>query len=199
MHFEQQEATTAEAEEAPESALLAALGQELNQLRKTVLRQGHAQELFQARVEEAVGRLSGAPQGVGPPEPVQSILHETWSPSWHPSAAPGSLESCTKRSRTAARNIEAAALTSHSLFQGMTLTPGTREDASSAWVSNSPLPALSPARVRQRTMFSAWAGRGVAVDLISTGCSFPLSSTRRSTSQPSRDRQYQRSGGRPRW
>ncbi len=73
MHFEQQEATTAEAEEAPESALLAALGQELNQLRKTVLRQGHAQELFQARVEEAVGRLSGAPQGAGPPEPVQSI------------------------------------------------------------------------------------------------------------------------------
>src|SRR3954470_3256061 len=53
--------------------------------------------------------------------------------------------------------------TPQSLFQGMTLTPGTREDASSAWVSNNPLPALSPASDCQRTKLSAWAGRGVAV------------------------------------
>ena len=33
----------------------------LSQLRKAVLRQGHAQELFQARVEEAVGRLAAPP------------------------------------------------------------------------------------------------------------------------------------------
>jgi hypothetical protein len=38
-------------------ALLETLTAELAQLRKTVLRQGHAQELFQARVEEAVGQL----------------------------------------------------------------------------------------------------------------------------------------------
>lgn len=36
-------------------------------LRKTVLRQGHAQELFQARVEEAVGRLASAPVTPQPP------------------------------------------------------------------------------------------------------------------------------------
>lgn len=41
---------------------LDALIQELALLRKTVLRQGHAQELFQARVEEAVGRLATAPE-----------------------------------------------------------------------------------------------------------------------------------------
>jgi hypothetical protein len=35
------------------------LARELGLLRKTVLRQGHAQELFQARIEEAVGRLAG--------------------------------------------------------------------------------------------------------------------------------------------
>jgi molecular chaperone GrpE len=44
-----------------EEALLQELGQELKLLRKTVLRQSHAQELFQARVEEAVGRLTSAP------------------------------------------------------------------------------------------------------------------------------------------
>ena len=41
-------------------ARLDAVLQELGLLRKTVLRQGHAQELFQARVEEAVGRLAAA-------------------------------------------------------------------------------------------------------------------------------------------
>jgi hypothetical protein len=35
------------------------LGQEVLRLRKTVLKHGHAQELFQQRVEEAVGGLSG--------------------------------------------------------------------------------------------------------------------------------------------
>jgi hypothetical protein len=62
-----QETLIAEAAEAQETALLAALGQELGLLRKAVLRQGHAQELFQARVEEAVGRLSGAAERAGPP------------------------------------------------------------------------------------------------------------------------------------
>jgi len=47
-------------EEPEEDAGLDALIRELGMLRKTVLRQGHAQELFQARVEEAVGRLAGA-------------------------------------------------------------------------------------------------------------------------------------------
>lgn len=47
---------------------------EIGLLRKAVLRQGHAQELFQARVEEAVGRLAGAserdrPQPTMPPAP----------------------------------------------------------------------------------------------------------------------------------
>ena len=49
---------------------LEALIQELGQLRKTVLRQGHAQELFQARVEEAVGRLSGAAGAAEKPRPL---------------------------------------------------------------------------------------------------------------------------------
>lgn len=39
--------------------LLDALSEELARLRKAVLRHGHAQELFQARVEEAVARLAG--------------------------------------------------------------------------------------------------------------------------------------------
>ncbi len=41
------------------------LGEELAKLRRTVLRQGHAQELFQARVEEAIERLGwrSAPAG----------------------------------------------------------------------------------------------------------------------------------------
>ncbi len=36
---------------------LSSLADEMNRLRRTVLRQGHAQELFQARVEEAIARL----------------------------------------------------------------------------------------------------------------------------------------------
>jgi hypothetical protein len=44
-----------------------ALTAELGLLRKTVLRQGHAQELFQARVEESVGRLAGAAERSLPP------------------------------------------------------------------------------------------------------------------------------------
>ncbi|MFY9821322.1 MAG: nucleotide exchange factor GrpE [Thermoanaerobaculia bacterium] len=67
MHFEQQEALTAESQEAPETELLEVLASELSLLRKAVLRQGHAQELFQARVEEAVGRLSEAPERAGSP------------------------------------------------------------------------------------------------------------------------------------
>jgi hypothetical protein len=70
LHFDPQEALTAEAQEAPDTELLEALGKELGLLRKAVLRQGHAQELFQARVEEAVERLSGAPEGAGPPDSV---------------------------------------------------------------------------------------------------------------------------------
>ena len=48
-------------------ARLDAVLQELSLLRKTVLRQGHAQELFQARVEEAVGQLAPAPATPHPP------------------------------------------------------------------------------------------------------------------------------------
>jgi hypothetical protein len=70
LHFDPQEALTAEDQESPEAMLLEALGQELGLLRKAVLRQGHAQELFQARVEEAVERLSGAPERAGLPGPV---------------------------------------------------------------------------------------------------------------------------------
>jgi hypothetical protein len=51
-------------------ARLDTLIQELGQLRKTVLRQGHAQEMFQARVEEAVGRLVAAPEKSLPQPPA---------------------------------------------------------------------------------------------------------------------------------
>lgn len=67
MRSDPQETLIAEAAGAQEATLLSALGQELSLLRKAVLRQGHAQELFQARVEEAVGRLSGAAERAGPP------------------------------------------------------------------------------------------------------------------------------------
>jgi hypothetical protein len=50
------------------------LGQELGSLRKAVLRQGHAQELFQARVEEAVGRLAAAPPAPEAARPQPSGL-----------------------------------------------------------------------------------------------------------------------------
>jgi GrpE protein len=83
-----EEAITAEAEDFPEEtrpedtwpedtwneALLDALLKELAQLRKAVLRQGHAQELFQARVEEAVGRWSGAAAGAGARAPALAAL-----------------------------------------------------------------------------------------------------------------------------
>jgi GrpE protein len=69
LHFNPQEAIADEAQEAPEADLLEALGREFSLLRKAVLRQGHAQELFQARVEEAVGGLSGAAAKVAPPAP----------------------------------------------------------------------------------------------------------------------------------
>jgi len=60
------ETIAAEAREAPDTELLEALGKELSLLRKAVLRQGHAQELFQARVEEAVGGLSEAAERAAP-------------------------------------------------------------------------------------------------------------------------------------
>jgi GrpE len=45
---------------------------ELALLRKTVLRQGHAQELFQARVEAAVGQLTAPPESARPLPPAAS-------------------------------------------------------------------------------------------------------------------------------
>jgi molecular chaperone GrpE (heat shock protein) len=41
------------------SETLDRIGEDVRRLRKTVLKHGHAQELFQQRVEEAVGRLAG--------------------------------------------------------------------------------------------------------------------------------------------
>jgi len=41
------------------------LTEELSRLRRTVLRQGHAQELFQTRVEEAIERLAGRSAAAG--------------------------------------------------------------------------------------------------------------------------------------
>ena len=46
---------------------LDALGQEVARLRRTLLRQGHAQEMFQQRVEEEIGRL--VRDGAGGREP----------------------------------------------------------------------------------------------------------------------------------
>jgi len=66
------ETIAAEAREARDTELLEALGKELSLLRKAVLRQGHAQELFQARVEEAVGGLSGPAEKAVPPPSVPS-------------------------------------------------------------------------------------------------------------------------------
>jgi len=57
-------------EEQDEDEGLDALIQELGLLRKTVLRQGHAQELFQARVEEAVGRLAATQERARPSSPA---------------------------------------------------------------------------------------------------------------------------------
>jgi len=47
-----------------------ALVREISLLRKAVLRQGHAQELFQARVDEAVARLAGAAEKPRPLPPA---------------------------------------------------------------------------------------------------------------------------------
>ncbi|HEY2737767.1 MAG TPA: nucleotide exchange factor GrpE [Thermoanaerobaculia bacterium] len=53
-----------------EEGLLDALTTEVRLLRKAVLRQGHAQELFQARLDEAVGQLAAASQTVRPLPPA---------------------------------------------------------------------------------------------------------------------------------
>lgn len=57
---------------------------ELGLLRKTVLRQGHAQELFQARVDEAIGRLAAVPESARPPAPA--------APGSVPNSAPNSAQ-----------------------------------------------------------------------------------------------------------
>jgi len=72
MRFDEPDAITAEAEEGSQDLLLGALTRELTLLRKTVLRQGHAQELFQARVEEAVARMAEA--GARPAAPASPAL-----------------------------------------------------------------------------------------------------------------------------
>lgn len=74
LRSDEPETITAEDQEARQ-ALLEAFEKELGLLRKAVLRQGHAQELFQARVEEAVGRLSGPPPSSAPsPAQVRALL-----------------------------------------------------------------------------------------------------------------------------
>lgn len=67
LRSDEPETITAEDQEARQALPLEAFGKELGLLRKAVLRQGHAQELFQARVEEAVERLSGGAERAGPP------------------------------------------------------------------------------------------------------------------------------------
>src|SRR4051812_19564476 len=62
-------AVLADMAEGEKAARLDSLIQELGLLRKTVLRQGHAQELFQARVEEAVARLAASPERARPQTP----------------------------------------------------------------------------------------------------------------------------------
>jgi hypothetical protein len=57
------------------------LGRELGLLRKTVLRQGHAQELFQARVDEAVGRLTAGPGSARPLPPAAATSASTSTPT----------------------------------------------------------------------------------------------------------------------
>lgn len=56
-HRRNDEEPTAEARPADADAVLSSLTEEVGRLRRIVLRQGHAQELFQARVEEAIERL----------------------------------------------------------------------------------------------------------------------------------------------
>jgi hypothetical protein len=61
----------AEPPSARQEGGLAAVVEELARLRKAVLRQGHAQELFQARVEEAVaGLAAGAAEPASPQPPA---------------------------------------------------------------------------------------------------------------------------------
>jgi hypothetical protein len=72
LRFNPQDAIADEVQEAPEADLLEALGKELSLLRKAVLRQGHAQELFQERVEEAIGGLSGSSGKAAPPSGLNS-------------------------------------------------------------------------------------------------------------------------------
>jgi molecular chaperone GrpE len=50
------------------ASALDVLAQEVDRLRRAVQKQGHAQELFQARVEEALGRI--APAGAGESRPA---------------------------------------------------------------------------------------------------------------------------------
>jgi molecular chaperone GrpE len=56
--------------ESDTSGELDALTEEVKLLRKAVLRQGHAQELFQARVDAAVGQLAAAPSKDRPLPPA---------------------------------------------------------------------------------------------------------------------------------
>jgi hypothetical protein len=75
----------AEERGAEQAALLDALAEELGRLRKAVLRQGHAQELFQARVEEAVARLAGSPGAGAASRPPEAVPDSAQGP---PEAAP---------------------------------------------------------------------------------------------------------------
>lgn len=59
------EETTAESARAAAGGDAPSLAEEVGKLRRTVLRQGHAQELFQARVEEAIERLAGRSAALG--------------------------------------------------------------------------------------------------------------------------------------
>lgn len=83
------ENATLEPEAAGAAARLADLADELGRLRKTVLRQGHAQELFQARVEAAVGRLAAASGPARPPAPGEPAAGR---PSATPSAIPSAIQ-----------------------------------------------------------------------------------------------------------
>jgi len=73
LHPEEEVGLAAEERAAEQIAALDALAEELARLRKAVLRQGHAQELFQARVEEAVGRLAGGDGAAAPPRPEPGL------------------------------------------------------------------------------------------------------------------------------
>ena len=65
----EEELLAEEGDAARQTAWLEALAAEVGLLRKAVLRQGHAQELFQSRVEAAVGQLAGAPERARPLPP----------------------------------------------------------------------------------------------------------------------------------